>query len=280
MFKSRIISHRRRQQAVLVTVIGAAMSMILATNSCQALSGVSQSYHTADTNVTAGALVSTSADDKGGVELSTNANRSQIVGIVSDEPLVSLDTGSSNTVDVIVNGRTQVFVSDYNGAVKVGDKITTSSVAGIGAKATGSTTIVGTAQSDSGRGTVTKRTLTNTDGSQKTVNISLVDIQVAPATYAPPQKRSAVPAFSQDFANAIARRDVSPARVFIAMALTVLIFGSVIVVIYAAVKSSIISIGRNPLSAVSVQRSLLKICAIILVVIGLGTIVVYSVLTV
>ena len=281
-FQFRYRTHR----VIHGAFIGAALCILGVAGTCQALSGLSQSYYASDANVTPGALVSTSINNEGGVELATDANRSRIAGVISSKPLINLDatsdatTGSNpNMVNVIVSGLTQILVTDYNGAVRTGDKITVSPIAGIGAKATNSTTIVGTAQSDSGHGAVTKRTVKKADGAQQIVTISMVDVQVAVAAYTPPQTSSIIPAFVQNFANTIARHNVSPARVFIAVILTVLMFGSVIAVIYAAVKSSIISIGRNPLSATAIQQSLLKICAITLVIICSGTVVVYLIVT-
>jgi hypothetical protein len=69
----------------------------------------------------------------------------QIVGATVDMPGMVLNSGTFDGVRVATYGRSNVRVSDINGPIQVGDKITSSAIAGLGAKALFSGMIVGTA---------------------------------------------------------------------------------------------------------------------------------------
>lgn len=263
----------------LVLSIAIGIGAFCAGTSVNAFDGIAQNYKAPDT-VSPGALVSISSRDMASVELATRNNENKLIGVASVSPLIVLNASGPSTTTVVTNGVTDVLVSDYNGRVQVGDKIAVSPIAGIGQRATGSATIIGTARNDiSQRGGVTK-TITDDNGKQRTVTINLVSIQVNVSAYVVPENYSLVPAPIQDAANKFAGHEVPAIRVFIALGIALLIFIGILVVMYAAVRSSITSIGRNPLAAVSIRRSLLQLCAIIPVVLGVSLTVIYFLLTV
>lgn len=218
---------------------------------------IAQSFETDVSKVVQGALVSIMPGKPGSVELASADNAYQLVGVVGKDPLIQLGDDSGN-VQVITSGATMVLVSDISGDIKTGDKITASPVLGVGAKASTNTNIIATAQADLATAEATERTITDVDGNPHTIKIGLIPAQINATYYTETGERSFVPTFLQEFANAAAGKRVGTLQIIVSTLVLVLAFVSIAVLLYAAVKSSIISIGRNPLSEVSVRKGLLQ----------------------
>lgn len=251
----------------------------------QGNSAIAQQFQTQDSGITPAALVGAVQDNQGNpnsVELATTDHADRLVGVVSNEPLIELSNGESG-VQVVTSGLTMALVSDLNGDVLAGDKIAISPIEGVGMKATESTTIVGTAQSDLSTAQIESRTITDKSGKEVTVEIGLIQMQIGVAYYTPASAQedsSFMPTFLQEVADNVAGRNVSPMRVLVAALVLLLLFVSVTVLLYSAVRSSIISIGRNPLSQGAVRKSLLQVGLTVVTVLLFGVAVVYLVLTV
>jgi hypothetical protein len=156
-----------------------------------------------------------------------------------------------------------VLISDANGAVRAGDKITVSPLAGIGMKALGSSEIIGTAQrSLSSTKTITEQAK-GKDGNQITVHVGLVPVAINVVYYssAPSSGNVSafVPPFFQNLANAVAGKSVSPLRVLLGSITLMLGFIAVMVMLYVAVRSGVISLGRNPLAANALRRGMVDV---------------------
>lgn len=240
---------------------------------------IAQGFQTQEKDVKAGAIMSLKDGSPNNVEFANQDTIDKIVGVVGENPLISLTDGGQS-VQVITSGVTSVLVGDINGDVKTGDKITASPIAGTGMKATTSNIVVGTAQADLTSVKTTQHEITDTEGGKHTVKVGLIPVQVNVMFYAAPNdKASFLPSFLQDFANGVAGKEVSPVRVMIAAIIMLLSFLSIAVLLYASVKSSIISIGRNPLSEVSVRKSLFQIGAIVIAILLLALITIYLILS-
>jgi len=229
--------------------------------SAQGASSIAQSFKTDDTNIVAGALVSLRKGTPGTVELSKTENLEQLIGVSGDKSLIELSlTNGSAGIQVVTNGSTPALVSDINGTIKTGDKITASPIAGVGMKATVSTLIIGTAQNNLSSVTTETRSITDKQGNKKDVHIGTILIQVDKVFYEAPQDQSTfLPPILQDFANHVAGKQVSAVRVLIAGLLVIFIVITVAVLLYSSIRSSIISIGRNPLSEGAVKKSLIQV---------------------
>ena len=226
----------------------------------QGNSAIAQQFQASDPGITAASLVSIVQNTSNAVELSKAEHGDDLAGVVSNESLIQLSDGGSG-VQVVTSGLTLALVSDLNGEVRAGDKITVSPIEGVGMRATESATIVGTAQSDLVSAQSETKTIKDKAGKDVQVRIGLVQVQVGIAFYTPDTAKdsSIVPAFLQDLANRVGGRDVSPVRVLVAMLILLLLFLSVTVLLYSSIRSSIISIGRNPLSQSAVRKSLLQV---------------------
>ena len=242
---------------------------------------ISQGFST-DGEVTPGSLVSLADTTKSGVIQAANVeNVDRLIGVVSKKPLVEL-SGQAGQTQVVISGTVLALVSDINGEVAYGDKITASPVSGVGMKATASGQVLGSAsQAFSVAKEVSERTIRDRDGTERTIKIGLLPLQVNVSYYqAPDEDKTILPEFLQQFLNAIAGKDVSLMRSLLAFALLIAGFGSAAVLLYSSVRSSIISIGRNPLSAQAVHRSLFQVGATSIGILLVMLIAVYLVLVI
>jgi hypothetical protein len=246
--------------------------------SVQGASSIAQGFESDDPGTVPGALVSLKSGTANTVELSTVANTDRLLGVVGENSLIELSDGKSK-LQVVTTGEAAVLVSDINGAVKTGDKITTSPVAGVGMKALTSTLVIGTAQANLASVEANTREITDKDGKKKSIKIGAIPLQVDKVFYEASQdQNSYVPPVLQDFANNLLGRPVSPIRVLLAAFLIAFVFVTVVVLVYSSIRSSIISIGRNPLSESAVRKSLLQVGLTVFGVLAFTVIVVYLIL--
>lgn len=228
--------------------------------SASALTAISQGFTTDDTSLPAGSVVSLELSQKNKVRAATSELAPQLLGVAATQPLVELGSDAKK-IQVVVSGEASVLVSDINGEIKVGDKITASPISGIGMKAVEPTQIVGTAQSDLTKAKATTRSVTDKFGEKKDIHIGVVSMQVNVSYFSGTQNAlsSVVPGILVDVGSSIAGKEVSPLRIlfgFSFLLLGLLIAG---IVLYAAVRSGIISLGRNPLAHHTLRRGLLDV---------------------
>jgi hypothetical protein len=241
-------------------------------------SSIAQGFESGDPNIAEGALVSLKEDRANTVELADTVNLDRLVGVAGSNSLIELND-ANGVVQVVTSGETQTLVSDINGDVRTGDKITASPLAGVGMRALNSTLVIGTAQVDLDDSAET-RNIKDKSGRDQTVSIGLIPVLVDKVFYQAPQDQNTfLPPALQDFANNLAGRPVSPVRVMIAGLLVVFLFVAVAALLYSAVRSSIISIGRNPLSQSAVRKSLLQVGLTVFGVMAFTIIIVYFILT-
>lgn len=274
---------RLRQSLKLRYSLGlVAFVLILALSSLsvRGASSIAQGFQTDGPGIVPGALVSLKSGTANTVELSTVDNLDRLLGVSGEDSLIELSDGT-NKLQIVTTGEATALVSDINGEVRTGDKITSSPIAGVGMKALTSTLIIGTAQANLSSVETDTHTITDRDGDKKTVRIGAVPIQVDKVFYEAIQDRNSyVPPVLQDFANNLVGEQVSPIRVMLASLLIAFVFASIVVLIYTSVRSSIISIGRNPLSENAVRKSLLQVGVTSFGVMCFTVVVVYLILSI
>jgi len=241
--------------------------------------GLSQGFTTKESDIPAGSLVSLEQNSDKAVELANQDRIERLVGVVADNPLIALSDDSTQ-IQAVISGTTSALVSDINGSIKAGDKITASPINGVGMKAAQSVEVIGSAQADFDISKAATRRIANKKGQMQEVHVGLVSMQVNVTYYMAPENTAFLPPFLQQLINSVAGKDVSPIRALISMLVLLLGFVSIGVLLYSSVHSSIISIGRNPLSEKAVNKSLI---AVILMSVGLllvMIIAIYLILTV
>lgn len=273
---------QRRFPKVKYAGLGVAMLILIigvSSLSAQGVSSIAQGFQTKDSGVVSGAIVSLKDNTPNTVELATPSNVQNLIGIAGSKSLIELSNGTGS-VQVVTNGTTSALVTDINGDVKTGDRITASPIAGVGMKATTSGVVVGTAQANLSGVTTHTQQVTDKKGKAVNVKIGSVPVQVDKVFYqAPTDTDSFLPPVLSDFASSVAGHEVSPVRILAASLLIALLFVIVTILLYSAVRSSIISIGRNPLSEQAVHKSLLEVGLTIVGVLVFTVIVVYLILT-
>ncbi|HSW92631.1 MAG TPA: hypothetical protein VLH14_01970, partial [Patescibacteria group bacterium] len=185
---------------------------------------------------------------------------------------------------VVVNGSTEALVSDMNGSVKAGDKITASPVSGIGMKSIQAAEVVGTAQANLDSVTLVTQKVSGTDGQEQTVKVGLLPVAVNVTYYSAATQQGIVaafvPPFLQALANGIAGRQVSPLRVLLAAIALLLGFGAVSIMLYTSIRSGVISIGRNPLAQGALRKSLVDVVVAAIGLLVITTVIVYVALVI
>ena len=245
----------------------------------QSDSSIGQGFQTEDTSVVAGAIVSLKSGTPNTVELASSKNLEQMIGVAGSQSLIELSNGASS-VQVVTTGNAAVLVSDINGDLRTGDRVTASPIAGVGMRATDSGLVIGTAQSNLSSANAETRTIKDKSGHEQEVKIARISIQVDKEYYEVQNGVSTfLPPVFQDFANNIAGKQVSAVRVMIAGMLVVMLFASVAAVLYSAVRSGIISIGRNPLSEHAVHKSIWQVGATTVAIMVFTLAVIYLILT-
>ncbi|HEV2412967.1 MAG TPA: hypothetical protein VGS28_04175 [Candidatus Saccharimonadales bacterium] len=259
--------------------------MVALAPACEAIvyaqnAAISQGYQTSDTNVVPDALVSLTSQDT--VGLTTINNVEEMVGVVGNKPLVELSNStSSSQVQVVTDGTAPTLVSDINGPIKTGDKITASPIDGVGMRASTDGQIVGTAQANLMSASLHSETVKDTAGRAETVHVGVIPVQIAVAYFTVPQplKKAILPIELQNLADGLVGKSVSATRALLAFIVLGLGFISVGLLIYASIRSSIISIGRNPLSHGAINHSLVEIGSIALGILLVMVITIYLILT-
>lgn len=250
-----------------------------ATAQAESTAAISQGFKTEEVDLAAGALVSLTSGSQSTVQLSNTDRVNQLIGVIGDRPLIEL-SNNDKEVQVVISGATLTLVSDINGEIKSGDKITASPINGVGMKANASSLVVGTAQDDLASATTTTRSINDKRGQPQSVKVGAIPVSINVTYYAAPEdKNSFLPPFLQSLANTVAGKEVSAVRVLISSLVLAFGFVSIAVLLYSSIRSSIISIGRNPLSEGAVRKSLFEVGATALGILLVMLIAIYLVLT-
>lgn len=276
------------------TTLVAASSTSAATKSKQAsptisspnvATGVTQSYN-ADSSVQIGMVVELKAQDPQTVVPLKPSEIQKMLGIVVPSTNASIvltpQKITKQQVLVATSGRFSVLVSNQSGPIKVGDYLTISAISGISMKANqDQEEVIGKAAGNfSGTASVVGSVdLRDSAGRKKTAAIGRIAIDIN-ISHNPLFQKTAdyVPGFLAKVAVNMANKPVSVARIYISTALLFVI--SIITgnMLYSGVRSSIIAVGRNPLSKKSIIKSLIETIIAGLIVFVAGVFAIYLLL--
>jgi hypothetical protein len=263
------------------TLIAALTAVVFAFN-VQAQT-VTQGY-ASDQPLKRGMIVGLKADDLKKVEAINSDSFDRLHGAVVGANDSSILVGSEDeTVYVASGGRFKVLVNDQNGSLAQGDFVTLSAVSGIGKKAGDRDPVVLGKVLDGFDATNTSQVIGTANiktstGEAKALNIGTVTVDIAIGRNPILKTDNSLPAVLQRAGEFIAGKPVSPGRIYMSLAILLIcsmISGSLI---YGGVRSSLISIGRNPLSKKSIIRGLFQVVFIGLMVFLSGIFGVYLLL--
>lgn len=242
--------------------------------------------YTADTPIGIGTIVRLADSAAHKVAVSDKADLSRMYGVAVDRQRLQVsisDPSAKNQVFVATSGTYPTLVSSQGGSIKAGDYVTLSSVNGVAMKAgDDDVNVFGRAGAnfDGKHDGTGKVTLKDTTGKQTGTAI-LGTIPVAIDVRTNPEKKSTktkLPPFLQRLGEAIAEKPVGPLRIYLSIGITAICIISAIVILYSGIRSSLISIGRNPLSKKSIFRGLLEIILTSLLILIIGMFAVYLLL--
>lgn len=240
--------------------------------------------YSSDETLLRGSVVGVVPDETNKVQAITADQEEQLLGVVvrsTDSALTVTDDRTG--VFVATSGRFEVLVSDVNGPINSGDHIAVSSIEGIGAKANRDAQFVlgaalqGIDFTNSER-ILSQATVTGADGNPVTVNIAriIAEIDVGPNPNRPANQQA--PDSLIRFSEAVAGKPVSALKIYAGLAIILIASGISGSLLYSAVKSSIISIGRNPLSKRSVLTGLAQVVVVSTIIFVSGLVAVYLIL--
>ena len=249
-------------------------------------SGGSVSSYGATTPIDNGTVVELTGKNSNQVRVATQSNLENMFGVTVDRnalPVTLTNGNIENEVFVAVSGTYNVLVSTQGGTIKSGDYVTLSSINGIVMKAgTEEKTVFGRANAGfDGKGvTLGTTTLKDTKGKDnRTVKFGVVPITIDIRSN--PNDESTKANLIEQLQRAgkqIAEKEVSPIRIYLSIAITVICIIAAIVILYAGVRNGVISIGRNPMSKKSIFRALLEIVLTVFLILIIGLFAVYLLL--
>jgi hypothetical protein len=263
------------QTRLLLSLLGLFLMLFSLAPASAASANISHSYN-ADETISNGSLVSLDKGRTGYVKLANTGNSSQLIGVAvkADDSLLAVDE-TAGKVQVATSGTATVLVSTLYGNIKVGDQIAVSPFNGIGAKGAPGTYVVGLAQTDfnaSSQG-VDKQQVTDTDGDSKEISVGYLQVAIAPGKYSGGDSNEGLNGL-QRFTKSVTGKTVSVVRIVFSIVIAIVAFTTIITIVYGAIYTGIISVGRNPLAKYAVMRTVTSAVAIagIIALIALATI--------
>ena len=243
-----------------------------------AISSISQGY-TASEAVSIGSLVSLEKNSSDHIVPSTVENANNLIGVVINDGSSPLTIESSDSKQVIVatSGVVPILVSDINGDIKQGDPVTPSSIKGVGMLATANSKIIGFAQ-----GAMTGKTtqkMKDDQGIEQEVTLGQLPVLVSVSSHYRQPEKTVIPAALQNVANSVAGKKVDSLPIIISSVIFIIMLITVVSIVYAMIRSSIISVGRNPMAQSAVYRDIIQLSVLVLAIIGVSIIAIYFVLT-
>lgn len=239
-------------------------------------SSISHSYKTTS-EIARGSLVSLDPNQKDTVVLANSDNAKYLLGIaVQDNESVIAVNVTKNSTQVATNGVVVTLVSTANGDIKVGDQVAVSPFNGIGMKSSPGLRIVGLAQTEltSTTANTSKQEVTDKSGNKKEVTVGYIKISVAVGTATAAATRGVL----QRIAEEIAGHPVSKLRIILCTIIAVSALASLVTLIYAAIYSTIISVGRNPLAKFAIFRTLTSVIIMAFMTATVATVAIFIIL--
>ncbi|HEX8182561.1 MAG TPA: hypothetical protein VF575_03075 [Candidatus Saccharimonadales bacterium] len=252
-----------------------------------AAQAVTRAYLT-DSQLQRGMIVKLTSKDKNKVEALADTEAAKMEGVIvaaNDSPVTLSSTDATlQQVYVATTGRYNLLVSNQNGVIKAGDYLTISSLKGVAMKAdTNQPIVAGKALVGfDGKSSISGTTsLKDSAGAAKSVSFGLipVDINISHNPLEKP-KESRVPgvAFLQSGAKALVNKTVDPSRLYLSLLILVAVTAIAGSILYGGVRSSMVSIGRNPLAKKSILRGLFQVVLVSIIIFIIGLLGVYLIL--
>ena len=248
------------------------------------LSALSRGYQTNDTDLKPGMIVmlsGTNSADNPDVERATPEGVDRIIGVATTvDASVATIASSSQSIYVETGGDVLTYVSDIQGEVHKGDLLTISSLRGIAAKASsGSPYIIGVATEDANNAKNQETHTIQTKNGEQQTKIGLIKVNIDSRGKTWGQLSGGSSSLKQ-LGRAVSGKDVSQARVLLALVLFFVVMTAEGSILYGAISSGILSLGRNPLAKKVILREVGRVVFVAFFVLTFGLGAVYTILSV
>ncbi len=256
---------------------------IFLTSSAVFAQTLSHGYGT-DVALQKGMIVGLKKDDPRKVEPINYDQMDRVHGVVIGANDSAVLIGSENEkVYVATTGRFPILVSDQNGDINIGDYITVSALSGIGMKSNDAAPIiVGKAtdkfSSKDNNAIVGTAKIKDSTGKERQIKIARIGIDVGIGRNPLQKTDNNLPEALKRASELIAGKPVSPIRVYISLVLLGIASAIAAMLVFSAVRSALIAIGRNPLSKKSIIKGMFQVVIIALMVFISGIFGVYLLL--
>lgn len=225
--------------------------------------GVARMVDTQEKNVKDGAILSSSP--KGAI-LSITPYDSQVLGVVSRNAGIIVNTiGDSNGIPVISDGTIYLLVSSQQGVIKKGDQMTTSTIPGVGVKATKSGYVLGSALED----------YSVTD--PKKIGLIAVSLNLHYFN----SKPNFVGTLTDILKIAVLPTKDSPSAIFKYVVAAIVVLGSFVLGFISFGRTAakgVEALGRNPAASAVIHLGIIFNVSIVVVIIGAGLFVAFLIL--
>ena len=247
---------------------------------------VTQSYNAGE-GVQLGMVVKLKDKDAKTVVPLAAKESSQMLGVVIPSGnatfVLTPQTVTNQQVLVTNTGSFTLVVSNQNGPIKTGDYIMISAIDGVGTKAvdTADTQVVGKAAGNfTGQANVIGEVeLKDTLGRKTKVTLGRIPIDIK-ISHNPLYQKHAdyVPAGLSKFAQQVATKPVSTARIYLSVVILSVIAFLTASMLYSGIRGGMVAVGRNPLSRKSIIKSLIQTVIGGMIVFAGGVFAVYLIL--
>lgn len=261
-------------------IIGLVSVVTLAAPASHALTSISQGFNTTD-QLALGSIVSLKTNTLDQVVAASANNVDSLYGVVINDgsSLLSLSSSQQSQVQIATAGIASVLVSDINGSISQGDQITASPIKGVGMKATNNTKVVGIAQGVPVTSSNSTHTYTDQQGKKQTIILGEVPVLISATYFFKQPEKTIIPSAIQNLANALAGKSVNTAPILISAAIFIITIIVVASIVFSMIRSSIISVGRNPMSQSAIYRDVIQLSALVLGILVVSLISIYVILT-
>jgi hypothetical protein len=228
-----------------------------------------------------GTIVSLDKDDPTNITLTNLSNSDYLLGTVVSSGENSVTFAKDNAeVTVAVSGDVSVYVSDANGAISQGDFIGASWLEGVGMKSLDSNRqkLLGIAVDDFDIENAETYGEIETPDGEKTIKVGVIKVRLFDKEG--PLATDVSYDSAEGLLEKIAGKQVSFAKVLSGSIIFIVSLSVASLFIVSSIRGSFESIGRNPLSSVSIYRSLLHVSGLAVLVILIGTALSYVVLVI
>lgn len=279
---SRLVAVRQIRQ--LVVVIAGSVFIAAGGLGSPPVSGeISQGYLTQDTALSQHMAVMLTGEIMDGYPLIQATDAEQHpknalgVAVSLEESLLAVSPVSTG-VYVVDSGPVEVYVSDLNGAPKVGDLLAISPLKGILMKSTDQTVAsFGVAMENFDTENAQVVEVKDRNGSPVSTNVAIMDINV---DVNPPLKSASETSNSwlQATAYNLTGKQLSTVRIVAILMIFFVMMVIVSEIIYGVISGSISALGRNPLARDAITKQSIRSLLIALAVMALGTVILLALL--